>query len=197
VSGPKYFFCFLLCSLTLCAATIYSTTPVTLSPNLPSLSSQAPSASEMSALIALDGGKPARLVSAALVLGKLRRESSYEALSTSAGFAVPLKYATNNTGADLNTGSVIYTAKVSSFIPWTAREDTCNAGVAVEVTFGLPSINAPGQFIYGLSFNTPDSGQNHTAVSRPLNIAATKTSPSVRTNPISGTAYWNVPFAGK
>jgi hypothetical protein len=82
---------------------------------------------------------------------------------------------------------------------WLASDGQCYSGLATEVTFDFASFTAPGQVIYGLSFNTETHGSNPIGAPGPynsLNFGLSVTGPSVGSDPLPGTAYWNTSVAG-
>jgi hypothetical protein len=124
-----------------------------------------------------------------------------------AGFTVPLTLTLYSVNGDGSVGSTIgapYT--VDAFIPWRPAPDpadcgagstrwlgsdgNCYNGALSTVTFQLPAVPVPGQFIYGISYNTTNYGANPTTgVSGPydsLNLGVTPTAngPSVGSNPV-------------
>ena len=60
-------------------------------------------------------------------------------------------------------------------------------------------VNVPDDIIYGLSFNTTDYGTSPTGVAGPydsLNFGLSVTAPTVGSNPLPDTAYWETTDAG-
>ena len=212
MSSFRIAFGLVFAGLALSAAPVYSTIPTPLPYNLPSLGYEANQTSEFGSLIALNGGNPATLVSATVVLSDWALESTYEKVGTSTGFFVPLTLTLYNTGAGWNVGAAIYTATISAFVPWRPEADptcgggawragdgNCYSGLAAEATFALPAVSVPGQFIYGVAFNTADYGYSPTHVPGPynsLNFALSTVAPFVGTNPLPGTVYWNTSTPG-
>jgi hypothetical protein len=117
---------------------------------------------------------------------------------TLAGFDIELTLNLYNVGAGDTVGSAIGSYTVDAFIPWRPEAsadcsynqwrapDGCHTGLLTTVTFALPNVSVPGEFIYGLAFNTHHYGYSPTGVAGPygsLNFAVTLADPSVGSNP--------------
>ena len=191
----------------------YSSLPVLLPPNVPSLAYEASSVNEFGDLVELANG-PAVLQSATVGMSDWALESDYGSAGelggstlTAAGFTIPLTLNLYNVGAGNSVGSVIGSYEIAdAFIPWRpaaspdcgtawlASDGNCYNGLLSTVTFDLPAVSVPGEFIYGLAFNTADYGYSPTHVRGPynsLNFALILAPPSVGSNPQGGLGYWS------
>ncbi|MBZ5575116.1 MAG: hypothetical protein LAP40_00990 [Acidobacteriia bacterium] len=201
------------------ADVLYSSMPSPVPPNVPSLGYEATSTAEFGQGIQLAGGSAATLTSADVLMSNWALESTYETLGTSAGFYVPLTLNLYNVGAGNTVGSLFDSVTTNAFIQWRPEasagcgtgylggDGTCYNGLAQVVTFDLSGVSAPGQFIYGLAFNTTDYGANPTHVAGPydsLNFGlmgdgSTSVTPSTGSDLMANSAYWNTsygPFYG-
>jgi PEP-CTERM motif len=201
---------------------IYNNIPNPLPPNVPSLGYEATSTSEFGGLIQFAGGQSTySLSSATVAMSNWAYESEWSSsingtTITSSGFYIPLTLDIYNVGAGNSVGSLIGSDTVDAFIPWRPEpnpaacapgsnndyqgsDSSCYAGSLSTVTFSLTGINAPSQVIYGLAYNTTDYGANPSGVPGPydsLNFGYSLTSPSVGSQPLPDTAYWNTSYAG-
>jgi hypothetical protein len=196
----------------------YSSVPVPLPPNEVSLGYEASSIDEFGDMVALAGG-PAVLDSATVAMSDWAPASDWTAhigetlggsTLTPAGFDIVLTLSLYNVGAGSAVGSTIGSYAVDAFIPWRpdaspgcgtaweASNETCYNGLLSTVTFDLPYVSVPDEFIYGLAFNTADHGYAPTGVAGPydsLNFAITLASPSVGANPQGALDYASVSSA--
>jgi hypothetical protein len=194
---------------------IYNSIPSPLPPNIPSLGYEATSASEFGGLIQFAGGNPFySLTTATVAMSDWALATSYTpngTTITATGFYVPLTLSLYNVGAGNTVGSLIGMDLINAFIPWRPApsgscgtgylggDGLCYNGSMSTATFNLSGITVPNQVIYGLSFNTTDYGANPTGVPGPydsLNFGAPSSGPSVGSDPLPGTAYWNTTYAG-
>jgi hypothetical protein len=196
---------------------VYNNIPSTLPPNLPSEAYAATSSGEFGGLIQFAGGNSSyNLTSATVAMSDWALESSWASAIngkniTSSGFYVPLTLNLYHVGAGNSVGSLIGSDTVNAFIPWRpeasagcgtawlASNGKCYNGSLSTVTFDLAGVTAPGQVIYSLSFNTTDSGANPTHVAGPydsLNFALSTTQPTVGSEPLPDTAYWETSYGG-
>lgn len=194
---------------------IYNNIPSPLAPNIPSLGYEATLASQFGGLIQFAGSSPSyALTSATVEMSDWALASSYTpngTTITAAGFYVPLTLSLYNVGPGDTVGSLIGSDLLDALIPWRpaatggcgsgylASDGNCYNGSLSAVTFNLTGITVPGQVIYGLSFNTTDYGANPTGVAGPydsLNFGLSTTAPSVGSQPLPDTAYWNTTYAG-
>jgi len=196
-------------------AVIYSTVPAPLPPNSPSLGYEATSTQEFGDLIQFDGTSR-NLTDVTVVMSNWAYESEWEALGTSTGFSLPLTLNLYDVGAGDTVGSLIATQTISAFIPWRpeptpgtclpgnnndylASDGQCYSGSDSTVTFDFSGTTVPDSIIYGLAYNTTDHGYNPTGVPGPeesLNFALSTDPPTVGSNPLPDTAYWNTSYAG-
>ena len=188
------------------ASVIYNSTPAVLPGNVPSLGYQANQTQEFGDLISFAAG-PRSLTKVTAVMSDWALESTYEAVGTSAGYNVPLTLTLYNVGAGNSVGAAIATRTINSFVPWRPEADptcaggawrdatgTCYNGFAFEVSFDFTGIAAPNSLIYGLAFNTQTWGYAPTGSPGPynsLNFGLSSVGPSVGSDPLPGTAYWN------
>jgi hypothetical protein len=194
------------------ADTLYNTIPSPLPPNLPSLGYQANQTAEFGGLVQLCCGDPHTLNSAVVAMSDWALESSWPGVGTASGFTVPLTLNLYNVGAGDTVGSLIETVTVSALIPWRPAADptcpnpsayragdgNCYNGSLSTVTFNLGGAAVPAEFIYGLAFNTETWGASPLGVDGPydsLNFALSTDPPSVGSNPLPDTAYWNTATA--
>ena len=189
---------------------IYSTVPAPLPLNSPSLGYEASSTQEFGDLIQFDGTNR-NLTQVTVGMSNWAYESEWETLGTSTGFSLPLTLNLYNVGAGDTVGSLIATQTISGFIPWRPEptpgscapgsnndylgsDGQCYAGSDSTVTFDFSGMVVPDNIIYGLAYNTTDHGFNPTGVPGPyesLNFALSTDPPTVGSNPLPDTAYWN------
>lgn len=192
------------------AAVLYNTIPNPLPPNVVSLGYEATSTAEFGGLVRMAGsGSSFTLSSATVVMSDWALAADYE--SESAGFDQLLTLTIYGVGPGDTVGAPIATRTVNASIPWRPPSDpgcsddrwlapngNCYYGLAVEVSFDLTGVMIPSEVIYGLSFDTQNYGANPTGVPGPynsLNFGLVSTAPSVGSNPLPGTAYWNTSHA--
>jgi len=190
---------------------VYSSLPAPLPPNQPSIGYEADSIGEFGDLVDLATG-PAVLLSATVAMSDWALESDYDSHVghtfggsdiSLAGFTVPLTLTLYNVNGDGSVGLPIGSSyTVDAFIPWRPPPDpadcgtgstkwlgpdgNCYSGSLSTVTFELPYVSVPGEFIYGLAFNTADHGYIPTGVDGPyvsLNFAVTLADPSAGSSP--------------
>jgi hypothetical protein len=200
------------------ASDIYDSIPSPLPPNAPSLGYEATSTAEFGGLIQFAGGAASYpLQSATVAMSDWTYLSQWsQAVNgttvTTQGFFIPLTLNLYDvTAPDDAVGSLIATETVDAFIPWRpeptagcgtawlAADGHCYNGSLSTVTFDLMGVTVPNQIVYGLSFNTTDHGYAPTGVPGPydsLNFGLSSVSPSVGSDPLPGTAYWNTTSAG-
>jgi len=199
------------------SATLYNNIPSTLPPNMPSEAYAATSSGEFGGLIQLAGGNSSyALGSATVVMSDWSLASDWASAIngttiTSSGYYVPLTLNLYNVGAGDTVGSLIASVTVDAFISWRpeasagcgagwlASDGKCYNGSLSTVTFDLEGITIPEEIIYSLAFNTTDSGADPTHVAGPydsLNFALSTTSPSVGSDPLPDTAYWETSYGG-
>jgi hypothetical protein len=191
--------------------TLYDSIPGTLPGNLPSLGYQATQTQEFGQAITLAGGAGVYDLTVTVLMSNWAYESTYQAIGTSAGFNVPMTlslYTDPGTGAAVS--SAFATSSVSALIPWRPEpgggcgsaylgaDGLCYNGSLSTVTFNFGSVNLPANLIYGLAFNTQTWGYNPTGVAGPYNSLnfALASVPSVGSDTVPGTAYWNTLTAG-
>jgi hypothetical protein len=195
---------------------VYSSLPAPLPPNTPSEGYEAQSLAEFGDLVQLANG-PAVLLSATVAMSDWAYESEFSgslngSTITPDGFYVPLTLTLYSVGAGNSVGLPIQAFNLDALIPWRpepnptgcptgpdypnninnqwqASNGTCYNGALSTVTFDLGSILAPGQFIYGLAFDTTNYGSHPTNVAGPydsLNFGVTPAAsgPSVGSNPV-------------
>jgi hypothetical protein len=201
---------------------IYNTIPNPLPPNVPSLGYEATGTSEFGGLIQFAGGNSYSLTSATVAMSDWALASGYTSsfgttidgvTITASGFDIPLTLNIYSAGAGGPVGSLIASDTVDAFIPWrpapgggsctgTSYEGSdgkCYNGSLSTVTFDLTGLTVPGQVIYGLAFNTTHYGASPTGIPGPyesLNLGLSTVPPTVGSNPLPATAYWNTTNAG-
>ena len=136
---------------------------------------------------------------------------------TASGFNVPLTLNLYGVVPGTNAvGGLIDGDTVVAFIPWRSEpnpancapgsnndylgsDGNCYAESTSTVVFNLTGAVVPNEIIYGLAMNTSDYGTNPTGVPGPydsLNIGLSTTLPSVGSEPLPDTAYWETSTAG-
>jgi hypothetical protein len=193
---------------------VYETIPSPLPGNLPSLGYQANQTAEFGGLIAPDlSGGNSTLDTVTVAMSDWAKKSDWDPSGNSTGFNVDLtltlySYPGSGTAVGAGIGTAV---TVDAFIPWRPAGDpgcpnggfnppSCFNGSLSTVTFDFASqnITLPSQLIYGLSFNTETWGANPTGVDGPydsLNFALSSVGPTVGSQPLPGTAYWNTETA--
>lgn len=194
---------------------IYNTVPNPLPPNEVSLGYEATSTQEFGDLIQFDGTDRS-LSTVTIGMSNWAYESNWETVGTSTGYTLPLTLNLYNVGPGSTVGSLISTQTVAAFIPWRPEpnpgacaagsnnnyqgsDGNCYAGSLSTVAFNFTGTSVPDNIIYGLAFNTTDHGYTPTGVPGPyesLNFALSPVAPTVGSNPLPDTAYWNTSFAG-
>jgi hypothetical protein len=126
-------------------------------------------------------------------------ESDYPSVGDASGWSWPLTlniYDVDSSSGTPQPGSMLYTDTETFSIPW---EPVGQVGQDFLVTFNLPNVAVPGQFIYSVVYNTETFGPNPTNTSGPyisLNVAVNTTAPpqvGSRPNPDSGYLNANAP----
>ena len=191
---------------------LYNTIPTPLPPNLPSIGYEALSAGEFGGLIQFANGNSTYILTSATVV---LSDQSYLAnwssaingtTITSSGFSLPITLNLYSVGAGNSVGGLIATQTISNaFIPWRpdptagcgnsylASDGLCHTGSLSTVTFDFTGLSVPDTIIYGLAYNTTDYGADPTGVLGPydsLNFALADTPPTIGSNPLPDTAYW-------
>jgi hypothetical protein len=194
---------------------IYNNVPSPLPPNVVSEPYQAVQSGEFGGLIQFAGSSSTNnLTTATLAMSDWALGSQYTPNGTtifSTGFYVPLTLNIYNVGSGNSVGSLIGSDLINAFIPWRPEasrgcggtaymgsDGNCYNGSLSTVTFNLSGITAPNQIIYGLSFNTTNYGTNPTGVLGPydsLNFGLSTSAPTVGSNPLPDTAYWETSTA--
>jgi hypothetical protein len=179
--------------------------------NVPSLGFQATQTSEFGELV-----QPAQtgpLYAAHVLMSNWALESTYEPVGTSPGFNHPITMNLYNVGAGNSVGSLFATSTVNALIPWRpennpacpdgvawmAPDNHCYHGLATVVDFQFNGETLPDQFIFGIVYNTQSYGPSPIGVDGPynsLNVGLNTSLPSLGTNPLPDTAYWNTSTAG-
>lgn len=192
------------------AGIVYDTLPSALPPNLPSLGYQATQTAEFGGLVQLDG-PGLTLTTATVALSDWATKSTYETVGTSAGFNMGFTLNLYNVGAGNSVGALFATDTITAFVPWRPEasggcpsggylgsDGTCYSGSLSTITFDLTGVIDPGQLIYGLAYNTQTWGYKPIGVAGPydsLNFALSTTGPTVGSQPLPDTAYWNTSTA--
>ncbi len=173
---------------------VYNNLPNTIPQSSPSLGFQANHTSEWGDLIQLSSG-PAILTSGSILMDDWAHESDYPGVGTDSGWSWPITLNLYNVDDSTGTpqpGSEIYTITEEFNMPWAPVGQT---GQDFLITFSLPDIAVPSQFIYSVEYNTETFGPDPTGVAGPyvsLNVAANDIAPpqvGIRPNPDS--AYLN------
>jgi hypothetical protein len=185
----------------------YDNIPGPLPGNLPSLGYQANQTAEFGGMITF-ADVPV-LSGATVVMSNWALESTYETVGTSTGFDVPLTLNLYGVGPGDSVGPLLYTSTITALIGWRPEDDPtctnttqyrstvdgiCYSGIAQTVTFAIPFVTTAQTIIYGLAFNTETWGYNPIGAPGPynsLNFGLNNTAPSIGSNTLPGTAYWN------
>jgi hypothetical protein len=207
---------------------IYDSTTTPTPPNLPSVGFEANQVSELGNQITFSPGTPRLLSQATVTMSSWGCESGGGndcATTPGATFSEPITLNIYNVNADNSPGSLITTITQTFNIPYRPSADpadcptaqsewyssatnSCYNGLDTNVTFTLPDVAVPPSIIYGIAYNTSDSGAapygDSTTCSEAgdcgydsLNVGLTTANqPSVGTDPIQGTIYWNTSNAG-
>lgn len=195
------------------ADVVYSSLPSPIPGNVPSLGFECCQTSEFGQGVQLQGNAATTLSSATVLMSNWALESTYETVGSSTGYIVPLTLNLYNVGAGNAVGSLITTDTIDATIKWrpesggctdpTAYLSTdggCYHGLAQTVTFNLSNVAVPGQFIWGLAFNTTDYGAAPTGVLGPydsLNVGLNSAAPSTGNDLVANSAYWNTSTASQ
>lgn len=194
---------------------VYNTVPSPLPTNIPSFSYEATATSEFGQGVSLASGSTT-LSTAQVVLSDWAMESTYETIGMSTGFYVPLTLNLYDVGAGDSVGSLFASYTIDPEILWRPEASVgcgtaflgtngnCYNGLAQVVTFDLGTLTVPGQFIYGLSFNTTDYGVTPTGVSEPydslnfglLGNGVGTVTPSIGSDLVANSAYLDTSDAG-
>jgi hypothetical protein len=190
---------------------VYDNIPSSLPNNLPSEGYEAMSMGEIGGLIQFAGGDSTySLASATVDLSDWAPASDWASAIngttiTANGFYVPLTLNLYTVGANNTVGALIASETVDAFIAWRpaatstcgsnylGSDGACHGGSLSTVTFDLAGVTTSDEIIYGVSLNTEDFGSDPTGVAGPynsLNFALSTTLPSVGSEPLLGTAYW-------
>lgn len=187
------------------ADVVYSTLPGQSVHDEPSMGYQATSTSEFGSMVQLSSADYP-LLRATVALSNWAFESAFEEIGTSTGFSIPMTLNLYNIGAGDTVGTVIGSFSTNAFINWRPEpsggcdsngyfaDGNCYGGSINYATFEFGGISIPQSFIWGLAFNTQNSGYNPVGTPGPydaLNIAISPDPPSVGSNPNPDTAYWN------
>jgi hypothetical protein len=184
-------------SVPLHAGTItYNDLPVTIPQNSPSLGFQANHTSEFGDLIQLAFG-PAILTSGSILMNDKALASDWPTWGDPTSWSWPITLNLYNVDSSSGTpqpGSLISTTTQTFSIPW---RPASAAGQDFLITFALPSVAVPGEFIYSVVYNTETYGPNPTNDPNggpyiSLNVAVNNTAPpQVGTRPNPDSAYLN------
>jgi hypothetical protein len=195
---------------------VYDNIPSPLPDNLPSQGYEAWSMGEFGGLIQFAGNNSTySLTSATVAMSDWALASTWVAeingtTITANGFYVPLTLNLYNVGTNYSVGALLDSVTVDAFIPWRPEatstcgsgylgsDGACHNGSLSTVTFDLGGIVTPGEIIYGVSLNTEHYGSDPTGVNGPynsLNIALSTTLPTVGSEPLPDTAYWETSAA--
>lgn len=190
---------------------VYDNIPSPLPNNLPSEGYEAMSMGEIGGLIQFAGGNSTySLSSATVAMSDWALASTWVSeingnTITNNGYYVPLTLSLYNVGSNNSVGALIKSVTVDAFIPWRPEATStcgsgylgsdggCHNGSLSTVTFDLGGIATPGEIIYGVSLNTQDFGSDPIGVGGPynsLNFALSTTLPTVGSEPLPDTAYW-------
>lgn len=197
-----FFFCFAVAH----GATIYSTIPQPLPPNLPSWGYQATQTAEFGGLIQF-GGVERGLNTVTVVMSDWALAADYQSADPTWNYPLTLNlYNADTSGPIAAVGSLIASQTQTFAIPWRpvadptcspatkwrAADGNCYNGLAVPVDFDFSGITVPDQIIYGLAFNTQTWGYAPTGTTGPynsLNFALATTPPSAGSNPLPDSAF--------
>ena len=193
---------------------VYNNIPGPLPPNLPSIGYQATQTAEFGGIIAPDlSGDYTLLESATVAMSDWALRSNWAEVGDATGFVVPLTLNLYNPGEGGTVGTRLGSVTTDAVIPWRPEADPtcyggayrgadgqCYNGSLSTVTFDFSSleISLPATFVYGLAFDTTNWGYDPTDIPGPyesLNFGLSITDPSVGSDPLPDTAYWNTSTA--
>jgi hypothetical protein len=191
---------------------IYNNIPAPVPPNVDSLGYQANQTAEFGGLIQF-AGTARNLTQVTVLMSDWALASDYSSSDPTWSYPLTMNlYNVNNSGVTPEPGSLIKTVTQTFAIPWRppaspgcgtawlASDGNCYNGLAFEATFDFTGTTVPDQLIYGLAFNTTTWGYTPTGVAGPyesLNFGYNDVSPpSVGSQPLPDTAYWNTETAG-
>src|SRR5579871_5098828 len=143
------------------ASTVYDNLPSPIPQNSPSLGFQSNHTSEFGDLIQLSGGAT-NLTSGSILMDDKALESDYPAVGDASGWSWPVTlniYNVDSSSGTPQAGSLIYTDTETFNIPW---EPVGQPGQDFLITFNLPDVAVPGEFIYSVVYNTETFGPNPT-----------------------------------
>jgi hypothetical protein len=190
---------------------MYDNIPAPTPVNLPSLGYQANQTAEFGDLIQFAPGTSRSPQHVTAFMSDWALASSYT--TGGAGWSHPITLNLYNVDSRSGTpqpGLVITSVTQTFFIPWRPEADVtcpggtafragdgqCYNGLGFEVTFDLTNLNltVPDQIIYGIAYNTNTWGYNPIGEPGPyesLNFGLNTVAPTVGSNPLPDTAYWN------
>jgi hypothetical protein len=189
---------------------MYDNIPSPLPGNLPSLGYQATSTAEFGGLIQFAAGTPRNVATVTTFMSDWALAADYPLLAES-GWTHEITLNLYNVAVDSSgtpqPGSLINSFTQTFNIPWSggcaggylAPDGNCYTGRGFEITFDLAAQEVPDQLIYGIAYNTETHGYAPIGASGPynsLNVGLNTAGPTVGTNPLPDTAYWNTTFAG-
>lgn len=189
---------------------IYNSVPAPLAPNYPSLGFQATGTAELGDLIQF-AGTTRTLSSVTILLSDWAIASDYGSSSPTWSHPITLNlYNVDNSGPTPEPGTLIATNTQTFAIPWRpaadptcanptfwrASDGNCYGGLTFAITFDMSGVVVPNQIIYGVAFNTQTYGAAPIGSAGPynsLNVALPNNppNPTVGTNPLPDTKYWN------
>lgn len=198
-------------AVSLQAAVVYSSIPGLLPPNVASIGYETNQASEFGDLIQFAGTDRA-LKTVTLVMSDWAAASAYGSSAPNWSLPITLNlYGVNSSGANPAPGTLLSTQTQTFTIPWRPETSggcpagkwlsggTCYSGIAFTISFNFFGVTLPGEIIYGVAYNTSDSGYSPIGAAGPydlLNFGLADVSPAVGSNPFPDTAYWNTSLAG-
>ena len=216
----QWSWCALLTSLFLASAVsaapivVYNSVPAPLAPNYKSLGYAATGTSEFGDLIQFAGTTRA-LTNVTVLMSDWAVASDYASSSPTWSYPITLKlYNVDNSGATPQPGTLIATKTQTFAIPWRPAADptcatpsywragdgNCYGGIGFTITFDMTGTVVPNQIIYSVSYNTQTYGAAPTGTTGPYNslnvaLASNPPNPTVGTNPLPDTKYWNTVVA--
>jgi hypothetical protein len=185
---------FLIAGTHLKAAAVYNNLPNPIPQSSPSLGFQASHTSEWGDLIQPLGG-PATLTNATILMTDWAHQSDYPGVGDASGWLWPITlsfYSVDSTSGTPQPGSQFYTTTQTFDMVWAPEGQNSQNFL---ISFDLPYVATPAEFIFSIAYNTETFGAAPTGVPGPyisLNVAANNTAPpQIGTRPFPDTAYLN------
>ena len=163
--------------------------------------------SEYGNLIAFDG-TARQLQTVTVRMSTQATFSDYASFGTAAGYQQALTFNIYGAGSNGSPGALLTSDTINALIPWRpettdgscegwiASDTLCYLGYEFDVQFDFSSLNVslPDSIVFGLAFNTQDSGAQPTGIAGPYNqlaIGNPGDPPATGTNPDGDDVFIN------